>query len=151
MGFSFPEINFPAYEHKLKKEKDTDYIWDPIRKSWIQLNPEEWVRQNLVRYLIDDLSYPSGLMQVECKIKVGAIYKRFDLVVMDASLQPWLICECKAPSVQITQPVLEQAAIYNSTLKCKYLTVTNGLKHYCYEIDFKSGSIQSLPSFPVYK
>lgn len=150
MSFSFTELNFPSFDHKIKYENGVSYIWEPIRQSWIALTPEEWVRQNLIRFLTDELSYPAGLMQSERKITVGNISKRFDLVVMDKYLNPWLICECKAPSVNITQQVMEQAAIYNSELKCPFLAVTNGMKHYCYEIDFKNGDFKNVGNFPSY-
>jgi len=150
MSFSFAELNFPEFEHKIKEENGSSYIWAPIRKSWIVLTPEEWVRQNLIRYLADVLAYPVGLMQAECRITVGKVNKRFDLVVMDKNLKPWLICECKAPSINIRQSTLEQAGNYNSQLKCPYLAVTNGLKHYCYEIDFSAGSFKTLGGFPAY-
>lgn len=150
MSFSFPELNFPEFEHKLKEENGVSYIWESIRKSWIILTPEEWVRQNLIRYFVDVLAYPAGLMQIECKIMVGKVNKRFDLVVMDKNLKPWLICECKAPGIPIRQSTLEQAGIYNSELKCPYLAVTNGLKHYCYEIDFLSSNFKNIGNYPNY-
>ena len=150
MKFAYPELNFPSFEHRIKEENGRELIWEPIRKAWIVLTPEEWVRQNLVRYFADVLAYPPGLMQVESQIMVGKRKKRFDLVVMDKNLQPWLICECKAPAVSITSATLQQAAIYNSELKCPYLTVTNGLQHYCFRIDFSEGSFENLPGFPPY-
>ena len=150
MNPNYPELNFPPFEHKLKVENSKDYIWEPIRKSWILLTPEEWVRQNLIRYFADVLAYPMGLMQSECQIKVGKIKKRFDLVIMDKNLNPWLICECKGPNINIDASVFQQAAIYNSKLKCPYLAVTNGMKHYCFEINFKEGSFKNVGDFPVY-
>ncbi len=146
----YPELNFPSFEHKIKEENNQEYIWEPIRKSWILLTSEEWVRQNLIRYFADVLAYPAGLMQAECQIMVGKVKKRFDLVVMNRSLQPWLICECKAPPIAITASVFEQAAQYNSKLKCPYLAVTNGLQHYCFEVNFTEGSTQPLKDFPIF-
>jgi hypothetical protein len=146
----YPELNFPEFEHKIKEENSSSYIWEPVRKAWLVLTPEEWVRQNLIRYLADVLAYPAGLMQSECKITVGKVHKRFDLVVMDRNLKPWLICECKAPGIIIQQSTMEQAGIYNSELKCPFLAVTNGLKHYCYEIDFNGSNFKSINGFPSY-
>lgn len=146
----YPELNFPSFQHKIKEENKQDYIWEPIRKIWLLLTPEEWVRQNLIQYLAEDLQYPIGLMQAECLVKVGKLNKRFDLVVMDKSLQPWLICECKAPEIKIDAKVMEQAANYNSQLKCPYLAVTNGLKHYCFEISFTENNFKNIGSFPEY-
>jgi hypothetical protein len=151
MSALYPELNFPAFKHKLKTENGADCIWEPIRKAWILITPEEWVRQNLIRYLADVLAYPLGLMQSECQIQVGKRKKRFDLVVMDKNLQPWLICECKAPQIKIDNSVLQQAATYNSELKCPYLAVTNGINHYCFEINFMDNSFKNLGTFPNFK
>lgn len=151
MNSKYPELNFPHFEHKIKDENGQAYIWESIRQSWIVLTPEEWVRQNLIRYFVDILAYPAGLMQAECQITVGKVKKRFDLVVMDKNLKPWLICECKAPAISIDASVMQQAAIYNSELKCPYLSVTNGIKHYCYEINFERGDFKNIGNFPVYK
>jgi hypothetical protein len=145
-----PPLNFPVFEHKTKAENGKDYIWEPIRGAWLLLTPEEWVRQNLIRYFADVLAYPTGLMQAECQIYVGKVKKRFDLVVMDKNLHPWLICECKAPEVEINAAVMQQAATYNSRLKCPYLAVTNGMKHYCFQIDFKAGSFKNAGDYPKY-
>lgn len=150
MPGNFPELNFPVFEHKIKIENNQNYIWEPIRKMWIILTPEEWVRQNLIRYLTKELKYPMGLMQTECQIRVGKVNKRFDLVVMDKTLHPWLICECKAPKIKIDAAVMQQASHYNSKLKCPFLAITNGLMHYCFEINFKEGSYKNVGDFPVY-
>ena len=146
MSEKYPELHFPTFEHKIKVENGQEYIWESIRQSWILLTPEEWVRQNLIRYFVDVLKYPQGLMQVECSLRVGKMKKRFDLVVMDKNLQPWLICECKAPHITLDASVLQQASAYNSTLKCPYLSVTNGINHFCFQIQFeKSNSTLILP------
>lgn len=146
----YPELNFPLFQHKMKEEKNQTFIWDPIRKSWIVLTSEEWVRQNLIKYFIEELKYPLGLMQAEAKIKVGRLNQRFDLVINDRNLKPWLICECKAPGIGIDQSVFMQAARYNAELKCPFLAVTNGLKHYCFSINFTEGSYQPLHDFPTF-
>ena len=147
----FPELNFPEFKHKLKEENGSTLIWEPIRKNWLVLTPEEWVRQNLIRYFVDVLAYPAGLMQAECQIQVGKLNKRFDLVVMNRDLKPWLICECKAPNITINSSTLQQAGNYNSELKCPYLAVTNGMTHFCFHIDFELGKTQPLKDFPVYE
>lgn len=146
----YPELNFPTFQHKLKEEKNQTKIWDPIRKSWIILTSEEWVRQNVIQYFIEVLHYPLGLMQSEAKVKIGKLNQRFDLVVNDRNLQPWLICECKATGISVDQSVVTQAARYNSQLKCPYLTVTNGLEHYCFQIDFNAGTFKPLHDFPTF-
>jgi hypothetical protein len=150
MSEKYPELHFPTFEHKIKVENGQEYIWESIRQSWILLTPEEWVRQNLIRYFVDVLKYPQGLMQVECSLRVGKMKKRFDLVVMDKNLQPWLICECKAPHITLDASVLQQASAYNSTLKCPYLSVTNGINHFCFQIQFEKSNSTPLKDFPTY-
>lgn len=145
------ELNFPDYNYKLKEENQKHLIWDIIREAWVVLTPEEWVRQNLIHYFIDHLGYPRGLMNVESKITVHGKEKRFDLVVMSHNLDPWLLCECKAPDVKISDATLHQASQYNFSLKCPYLAVTNGLDHFCFLIDFDSSSTQKLTEFPSFQ
>jgi hypothetical protein len=147
----YPELNFPPFEHKTKQEAGITYIWEPIRKIWLVMTSEEWVRQNLIRYFVDVLAYPMGLMQSECKVKVGKLTKRFDLVVMDKNLKPWLICECKGTEINIDNTTLQQAGNYNSQLKCPYLAVTNGMKHFCFQISFTEGNFKPLKDFPTYE
>lgn len=147
----YPELNFPDFEPTRKVKDDIEHIWDPIRKKWIVLTAEEWVRQHLIHYLVESLQYPKGLIQVECQIPVGKLKKRFDLVVMDKQLNPWLICECKAPAIPIDPSVLQQASMYNSKLKCPYLAVTNGLAHYCFHIEFNTGTFKKMSNFPSYE
>lgn len=149
--FLFPDMNFPSFEAKVKREGEDTWIWDIIRNKWVILTPEETVRQHLIHYLKNELNYPAGLMQVECGLKVGNVLKRFDLVIMDRALHPWLICECKAPEVKLNQQTLEQAAIYNSVLKCPYLAVTNGIKHFCFSIQYTTGKITAMNRFPDFK
>lgn len=148
---SYPELNFPSFQFKIKTEKETSMIWDMVRNKWIELTPEEWVRQHIVHYFIEVLAYPKGLTQIECQIIVGKLKKRFDLVVMDRQLKPWLIVECKAPHIKIDNEVLQQAGNYNSQLKSPYLSVSNGLQHYCFKIDFEKGNFKTIPHFPVYE
>jgi len=147
----YPELNLPSFELTLKTENNVSLIRDPIRNKWIELTPEEWVRQHIVHYFTEHLSYPRGLIQLEVQIMVGKVKKRFDIVVMDKNLTPWLIVECKAPTVQINNSVLQQAGNYNSKLKCPYLAVTNGIQHGCFQIDFINGNFKKLNHFPEYK
>ena len=146
----FPTLNFPDFHHKLKEENGLTSIWEPVRQSWLVLTPEEWVRQNLIRYLMEEMKYPVGLMQAESQVKVGKLKKRFDLVVMDKQLKPWLICECKAHDIKINKEAAFQAANYNMTLQCPFLVLTNGLSHYCYQINFIEKTFHPLPGFPEY-
>lgn len=129
------ELNFPKYDIKIKSEEDKHFVWDIIRKKWIVLQAEEWVRQNLIWYLADKLNYPKSLMSVEKQIKVNKLKKRYDLVMHTPQLKTILLVECKAPDVKITQATFNQIGQYNIALKVPYLLVTNGLNHFFCEIN----------------
>jgi hypothetical protein len=119
-------------------------VFDAIRKKWLQLTPEEWVRQHVVNYFITQQKYPASLISLEKEIELNGVKKRYDVVVYTKELKPFIIVECKAPGVDLSQDVLEQAARYNLILNVEYVFITNGLKDQLY----KGGSIaNNLPSF----
>jgi hypothetical protein len=133
-----PKLNFPDYKFKITAESaegQSSKIFDIVRKKYVKLTPEEWVRQNLIQYLIKEKKFPASLMAIESKVKVNQLLKRTDLVVYNNLLQPVLIAECKAPSVMITQKAFDQAARYNLTLNVKYFVLTNGLQIYSCKIN----------------
>jgi len=119
-------INYPAPDFKIKKEQGRDFIFDPLRKKWIVLTPEEWVRQNFVQYLLQVKNYPSSLIAIEKEIKLGELKKRFDILVYDIQHQPWMMIECKATAIKLDAKVLEQVLRYNISVPVRYLIVTNG-------------------------
>lgn len=126
-------LNFPEYTFKIKTDSGKHYIFDEIRKKYLVLTPEEWVRQHVVQFLIQEKSYPAGRIALETGLQVNQLQRRSDLVVYDENAQPFIIVECKAASVKITQTVFEQIAAYNIRFKAPLLFVTNGLEHYyCY-------------------
>jgi len=125
------KINFPEYEFRTKTEGQRTLIFDRIRKKYIVLTPEEFVRQHLINYLVTEKGYPATLISVEAPLKYARMDKRSDLLINNNSGQPLMLVECKAPEVAITQKVFEQIAIYNLTIQAPYLMVTNGLQHYC--------------------
>ena len=145
------ELNLPKYDFKIIKKNNKNFIFDEIRKKYISLTPEEWVRQNFIKYLVKDKKYPQGLISVEMSFQLNRLAKRSDIVIFNRKAVPKMIVECKAPSVNINQKVIEQIIRYNITLKVDYLTITNGLKHYCYKIDYKKPDkslfIPDLPNF----
>lgn len=145
------QLNLPAYDVQTKRQKGYTYIYDIIRKQYIQLTPEEWVRQHLVHYLIDHKNVPQGLIAVEMALEYNTMTKRSDIVIFSRSAQPLLLVECKAPSVTINQKVFEQVAMYNLTLQVPYLIVSNGLTHYCCYVDVWEKSFSFLEEFPDYK
>ena len=129
-------------------EDNKTKVFDPIRKIYCALTPEEEVRQKMLYYLVEQKKYPSGLIAVEYSIKVNNLPKRCDIVVFNKAAKPMMIVECKAESVPITQKVLDQAVRYYSGLNVEYLLLTNGKTMYCYRIDMENQKIESLNELP---
>ena len=142
------KLNLPEYQFKTKTDEDKTRIFDAIRKKFVVLTPEEWVRQHFIFYLKEEKNYPASLMAVEKQIVVGGKLRRFDLVVYNRKGQPFLICEFTAPSVKITQEAFDQVVRYNMALKVKYVIVTNGLQHYACEIDYENNNYRYLKEIP---
>jgi hypothetical protein len=127
------QINFPEYNFRIKKEKSKHLIFDEVRRLWVTLTPEEWVRQNFLQYLIRVKSYPASLISVEKEIKVGELKKRYDIVVYNKN-NPWMIVECKETKTPINAAVIEQVIRYNMALSINYFIVTNGNESFAYKI-----------------
>ena len=144
------KLNFPDYQYSIKSKENKSYIFDPIRKKWLVLNPEEWVRQNCVQFLINEKKIPIGLLQVEKKIEVFNTVKRYDLVVFNTEKKISLLVECKSPSLKITQEAFDQIARYNTVIQSEYLMLTNGLDHFYYQMDFKEKKYIYLTDLPTY-
>jgi type I site-specific restriction endonuclease len=125
-------------------------IFDEIRKKWLVLTPEEWVRQHLIKFLIEDLKYPSSLMALERLVHVNGLAQRTDLVVYDRTGHPLVVCECKAPEIAINQGVFDQAARYNASIKAPYLLISNGLFHYFCKIDHMKSTFVFLKEIPPF-
>ncbi len=143
-------LNLPAYEAKIAVRNGKNVIFDTIRKKYVALTPEEWVRQNFVNFLIAHKGYPLSLLANEVLIKLNGTNKRCDTVLFKRDLKAKLIVEYKAPSVNITQDVFDQITRYNMVLKVDYLIVTNGLNHYCCKIDYVTQSYVFLSEIPDY-
>ena len=142
------KIYYPQYPFKIKEEAGKESIFDELRKQWVRLTPEEWVRQNFVRYLVDVKKYPAAYIAIERKMKLGEMNKRFDLLVFDKAAKPWMMIECKGMNIALDKTVLWQALHYNIAIPVKYLVITNG--EYCFGyqkglIDFEAISV--LPSY----
>jgi hypothetical protein len=120
------EVQFPEPGFRLKQEEGKHYIFDVIRKSWLVLTDEEWVRQNFVAYLISGLKYPSSLIALEKEIVLNGLKKRFDILVYNKDHQPWMMVECKSHEIPLTPSVLDQALRYNMSVPVDYLVITNG-------------------------
>ncbi len=140
------KINYPEYHPKIKKEKDKEFIFDEVRKRWIILTPEEWVRQNFLQYLIQVKKYPAALIAIEKEIKLGDLKKRFDIVVYGSSSKPWMIIECKEMNVDLSKQVLHQVLRYNITMQVPYLVITNG--SYCMAFQCINNQLKDLVELP---
>ncbi len=128
-------LNLPQYSFRIKERSNKRYIFDAIRQKWVVLTPEEWVRQNFIRYLITEKNYPSALIAIEHPVRMNRLNFRSDAVIYTKSGAPLAIIECKASEVKISQAAFDQIVRYNFDLKVKYLIVTNGMNHYCCKID----------------
>ena len=141
------KIVFPPYEFKIKKENAKDLIWDEIRKKWITLTPEEWVRQNFIQYLIQTKNIPAALIAIEKRIQLGELKKRCDIVIYKSGI-PWMIVECKELNVHLSEAVLEQIIRYNMALPVEYLVITNGSYSYGWQIiEQEISSLLQLPDW----
>ncbi len=125
------QVDFNGIELRLKKEEGKTMVFDPVRKKWVVLTPEEHVRQYLLQHLIQHMQYPAALIAVEKKIMVGNMEKRFDIVVYNREHKPWLLAECKAPEVPVDEKTLHQLLNYNNNLQCTYWLVGHGHSMYC--------------------
>ncbi|HEX6191623.1 MAG TPA: type I restriction enzyme HsdR N-terminal domain-containing protein [Chitinophagaceae bacterium] len=124
------KIEFPLPAFRIKVQEGREFIFDGLRKKWILLTPEEWVRQNFVQYLISVINYPSTLIALEKEIKLGELKKRFDILVYDKQHLPWMIVECKEMKVPLRESVLQQALRYNISVPVNYIIITNGSMTY---------------------
>jgi hypothetical protein len=138
------ELKYPPFGHKLKKEKDKTFLFDPLRKKWLALTPEEWVRQHLVNYLIKQHHVSPSLIAMERELKLNDLSKRFDVVVYDREMKPWLIAECKAPYIALDLKVAEQVLRYNLILKAPYVMISNGVGDMVFD---KENRLVELPDY----
>ncbi len=150
----FDKLNFPGYNFKIiihGIDGQSSKVFDMVRRKYVSLTPEEWVRQHLLHYLVQDKVVPKSLIGIEKKILVNNIVKRTDLVVYSRDAKPLLIAECKAPSIKITQKTFDQAARYNLSLHVKYFVLTNGMVTYCCTLDHERKAYHFLPDIPLFE
>lgn len=143
-------LNLPEYAFRTKTEEGKTFIFDSIRKKFVVLTPEEWVRQNFIQFLMHEKKYPETLMAVEKQIKVNGKQRRFDLLTYLRNGQPLLIAEFKAPGVKITQDAFDQVVRYNMVLRVERVIVSNGLQHFACEIDYEKNSYSYLTEIPEF-
>src|SRR6476646_3094504 len=118
-------IHYPSPAFRVKKEDGHEFIFDALRKKWLLLTPEEWVRQNFIQYLLQVMKYPSALIAIEKEIMLGEMKKRFDLLIYDNEHQPWMLIECKSMDISLTEDTLQQVLRYNIPVPVPYLVITN--------------------------
>ena len=144
------ELNLPSYEFRLKKDDGQVRIFDEVRKKYVALTPEEWVRQHFIMYLIKQKQVPAGLIILEKKLIMNKMSRRPDILIHNRQGEAVMIVECKAPEVNITQDTFDQVARYNSVLSVQYLVVTNGLQHFCCQMDYQGNTYRFMEDIPEY-
>ncbi len=145
------KLNFPEYTFRFKNSENKIAVFDEIRKKFIILTPEEWVRIHAVQFLITEKGFPKSRINVEKQLKLGKLTKRYDIVIFNPQGEIQLIVECKAPSVKISQTTFDQIARYNKSLDAKFLMVTNGLEHYYCKMDYEGEKYQFLKELPAFR
>lgn len=144
------KLQFPSYTFRFKNSENKVAIFDEIRKKFIILTPEEWVRQHVVSFLIEEKKYPKSMINVEKVLKINSLRKRYDVVVYKPDGTIFVLIECKAPEIKIAQATFDQIARYNMTLKADYLMVTNGLNHYFCQMDYENEKYHFMQELPNY-
>lgn len=144
-------LNFPDYHLDIRNTGNRSAIFDVVRKKWVPLLPEEWVRQHALQFLLQEKRFPAGLISIEKGFQYQGMPQRADIVAYNRQGEALLMVECKAPSVKIEQAVFDQAARYNRVIRAAYLYVTNGLQHYCCKIDWAANSYTFVEDLPAYE
>ncbi len=142
-----PKLKFPPIKLRAREVNGSVSVWDAIRRSYVALTPEEWVRQHLCSFLLTDLGFLPQQISLEYPVAINGQSQRADVVVLSRDAQPLILVECKAPQVAISQSVLDQAVRYNSILGARYVILTNGVVHHLYRFDIEDGSYSPLSSF----
>lgn len=143
------ELNFPQYSFRFKNSENRTMVFDEIRKKFVVLTPEEWVRLHVIQFLIKEHNFPKSLINVEKQLKLNNTTKRYDVIVFNKDGSVFMIVECKAPTIPITQLTFDQIARYNLALNAQYLMVTNGLEHYFCQMDFENKCYVFLKEVPT--
>lgn len=144
------KLNFPSYKFRIKNSENKTQIFDEVRKKFVTLQPEEWVRQHCLQYIIKEINHPISLISIEKQLEVHGQKKRYDIVLHNSDGTVYCLVECKAPQVEINQEVFDQIARYNLALDTTYMMITNGINHYYCTMDKPSKTYQFLKSLPKY-
>ncbi|MEN7546885.1 type I restriction enzyme HsdR N-terminal domain-containing protein [Rapidithrix thailandica] len=143
------QLNLPTYDYKVQKRENKLFIQDIIRKKYVRLTPEEWVRQHFIHFLLS-ANYPKALISVESALTYNKLNKRSDILVYDSSGLPFFLVECKAPNVKLTRDTLQQALVYNSVQQASFVAITNGLQHFFFKVDYLNNKFEGIPQLPPY-
>ena len=143
------KIEFPKEQTKTRQRAGANEIFDAIRKKWLVLTPEEWVRQNILQFLLLKKNYPASLIAIEREIRLGELKKRCDIVIYNRNSEPWMIIECKEMNVSLSQKTIEQILRYHITLHAKFLVISNG--SYCFGFEKKEGQFMQINDFPEFE
>ena len=145
------QVNFPSFNFIVKRTETGRVIFDSYRQKYVRLTPEEWIRQHFLEYLVRVCRYPASLIAVEMAFQYQEMRRRADVVVHDRIGRPFLMAECKAQDVKIAQSTFDQVSRYNRVVGARYLAVTNGISHYCWQVDTATGSYQFLDGIPQFR
>lgn len=147
----FKSLNFPPFEYRVRPIARGYEIWDNLRKKYVKLTPEEWVRQHVINYLITEKRFPAGRIALEMQHKYFQQERRTDIIVFDSTLNTCFLVECKAPEITLNSKVIEQSALYNTQIQSPYTLITNGLAHYCFQTDYNTKKSQYIKEIPDYE
>jgi len=142
------QLNLPQYSFRIKKQNEKLVIFDSQRKRYVALTPEEWVRQNFIRFLIEEKGYPAAYLAIEKQLNMNGMKKRCDAILYNEHAQPFLIIELKAPNITITQATFDQVAVYNAKLKVDFFIISNGIEHFCCKVNLETARYEFFPEIP---
>jgi hypothetical protein len=142
------KLNYPEPVFRLKKEEGKEFLFDPVRKIWVSLTEEEWVRQNFIQFLVQEMKYPAALIAVEKEIQLGELKKRFDVLVYDRHHRPWMLVECKASAITLDEKVFQQLLRYHIAVPASFLVITNG--HYTHGWKKTGANLKEIQQMPVW-
>lgn len=142
-------VKYPEPGFRIKKEEGKEFIFDTIRKIWLSLTEEEWVRQNFLQFLVQEMKYPVSLIALEKEIQLGELKKRFDILIYDKNHQPWMLVECKGRGIKLEDPVLQQVLRYNISVPVSFLIITNG--HYTQGWEKTDTELKELQAMPLWR
>ncbi|MBV5282238.1 MAG: type I restriction enzyme HsdR N-terminal domain-containing protein [Paludibacter sp.] len=142
------QLNLPQYSFRIKKQNEKLVIFDSQRKRYVVLTPEEWVRQNFIRFLIEEKGYPAAYLAIEKQLNMNGMKKRCDAILYNEHALPFLIIELKAPNVAISQATFDQVAVYNAKLKVDFFIISNGIEHFCCKVNLETARYEFFPEIP---